>query len=747
MRRIFITITLLLIVAFSVFIRFDYPSSWLKGETMRFSTVDAYYQARIVEILKTHTELPTTDPYFGYNDTNTISKKTTPILWPYTIHTIAQTLDKLGISDSVDVTCYTLPPIIAGLTILGVFLITALVFNAWAGLFAVFLMGTMGGEYFGRSIAGASDYHVFETFLLVYFILFIISAVKSPRFSILFAILAGLMAACYCKAWYGGGYVFVIATVAYVIYLISLSLKKQTPDGHIFNLLLATLASSILFYVLIVSLTGTFIDNSTLVIIFVCFTAVLFTTIIHSITINNHPLIFPSICILVGLLCLVCISLFANTYFSAIMAYLNPLLWWNTETRTAEEMPILFSDQGLTLYYLWGNFTVGFFLCLLVAGMLVRRLINSPKHDTFNYIFLLIGAIIMIMSTFAMRRFAYYSIIYISIMAGYFVYIIIPIVAEHFKRNKQKLKWYDKTGDIVLVLIIFIMVFVPNLVIANQMRYPLPGSITTGWESGLLWLKANSPEPFTHNYYYADYNDDIRKANYSVMSWWDYGYWITYISHRVPVCNPGSINRYESAAFFTTTDTSGATKVLDSVQSKYVIVDYAMVTGKFTAMPTYADASTIDLKVSAGLGETKHDYIGIYNIGEFYQSKGDAVQQTMVFYPDYYKSMAVRLFNFNGMPVTSAGCLVIVYQEGNDMKWIEAIIDCPSYDDAVAYTKHNTLPENKKYAIGGIDPFVSCVDLNGIQDTYRLVYQSGLVELKFLNTYQLPEVKIFEVVQ
>ncbi|GAI14766.1 unnamed protein product, partial [marine sediment metagenome] len=28
------------------------------------------------------------------------------------------------------------------------------------------------------------------------------------------------------------------------------------------------------------------------------------------------------------------------------------------------------------------------------------------------------------------------------------------------------------------------------------------------------------------------------ESSYSVMSWWDYGHWITRIAHRIPISNP-----------------------------------------------------------------------------------------------------------------------------------------------------------------------------------------------------------------
>jgi len=712
----------------------------LKGDTTRLSTVDAYYQARVAQILINHDyQLPDNDPYFGYNDNQSFSKETTPVLWPALIAFISQLIDRF--SPPVESVCYYIPPIIAILAIIGIFLLTTFLFNPWAGLIAALLAASMGGEFMSRSIAGNADYHIFEAFLLTSFSLLIVAATRYKRLWFLFSLLAGLIAGSYCKAWYGGGYVFLIVVAAYVLYLIIMSFKRLSPDSVTYMSLIIASPSSVLFYMILVFLTHTNIDSSVIVLGFTSMIVVLASTIIQSLTLLRRWWLFPVICLLMGIAGVFIIKFYAPKYFEATLSLNNPMLWWRTDTHTSEELPLLLSYGGdsFTLSYAWLNFTGSMFLFLLGIGVMARKTI---KEISFNYLFIIVGALVMISATLAMRRFAYYLAIYISITTGYVVYSLILIVVNYFRANVRKLKWHDIVGDALLILIICSMVFVPNFTISANMSKPITGTLTPGWEQSLLWLKSNSPEPFTdNNYYNAKYNQSLAPT-YSVMSWWDYGYWISYISRRVPVANPGSANRYESAIYFTSLEPEGAEKILNYVKSKYVIIDWEMVTGKFNAMPAYAGKSEPKLKEMSGLGFGVHKYMEQYNIGEFYQEVDGKVQQVGVFYPDYYRSMAVRLFNFGGKSFKAPGCPIIIYTENNNHKWITQVIDTPSYDKALEYAQSL---EGKQYAIGGVDPFVSCVDLESLPE-YKIVYQSGLIEMKFMRNYIMPEVRIFEYI-
>lgn len=762
MKKVIIIFCLLIIIFLAAYFRIILPDKWLHGETLRLPTVDAYYQARFAQIINAHgNDLPPNDPYFTIVSSNSTEKSTAPTFWGFVISFLAKIISPLNPNASIDIVCYYLPPVLGILCVIVVFFISTLLFNAWSGLFAAFLLATLGGEFMARSIAGSADYHAWEVFLLVGFMLCVISSVKWHNIrngipSLLMAILAGLFIAVYIKSWYGAFYLYMIILATYILYLILLSIKLESASGIIFGILCTIISSSVLFYIILTQLTGALIDNNTLIVSAICLIVIIIATVMHALAIsrNNKWAFIVGVFILGVCGIIVLLKVFQNTYFSYIINIIQPLFLWGTSSHTSEERPILLFGNEFSLQVIWGNFTAALFLCIIGIGMLIKRLSNVDRHILFNLLFILVGTVVMLLATLGMVRFAYYFAVFVACMAGLLIFTIINVGIGYLRRNVRKMKWYDKIGDVLLILAILSLILIPNIMISRQFSNPLEGSLTGGWEQASLWLKNNTAEPFGDSeYYYANYNKDKRTPSYSVMSWWDYGYWIMYVGHRVPVCNPGSNGRIEAAMFMTTTNNDGALRVLDKMKSQYVVIDYQMTTGKFTAMPSYAYAeyyqgtsSGVHTKerASAGLGEIPPEYMGIYNIGD---GKG-SVSRVNIFYPEYYQSMAVRLFNFDCQPVKSPGCPILIYTEKDGSKWIQKVVDSPSYNEAIKYSEANKLVDGEKYAFGGTDPFLPCVDLPEVRGIVPLKGFGG-VDLSGMSqaVKQTYEVKVFQYIK
>jgi hypothetical protein len=100
-----------------------------------------------------------------------------------------------------------------------------------------------------------------------------------------------------------------------------------------------------------------------------------------------------------------------------------------------------------------------------------------------------------------------------------------------------------------------------------------------------------------------------------------------------------------------------------------------------------------------------------------------------LFYPAYYNSMVIRLYNFDGKAVvpTTNSSIVISYEEregGTGQKYKEITSGQPfsSYEDAQAYVASQT---SGNYRIVGQDPFSSPVPLEEL-NSYELVYPLGV---------------------
>jgi len=248
-----------------------------------------------------------------------------------------------------------------------------------------------------------------------------------------------------------------------------------------------------------------------------------------------------------------------------------------------------------------------------------------------------------------------------------------------------------------------------------------------GWYSSLLWLKDNSPEPFGDpDFYYELYETPFHypETAYGVMSWWDYGYYIMQISHRIPNSNPGQAGAVRAGKFFTAQNESSANELADDLGTKYVMIDSAMPIGKFYAMVEWAGGS----------------------LDEFYEfyylPEQDGGQWIPLYYPAYYYSTVARLYNFDGKAVTSTQPIVISYEEnelgGEKYKEITSGQYFSSYEDARAYVAAQT---SGNYEIVGESPFSSIVPLEELA-SYERVYQSEATTTVAGQT--LPSVKIFK---
>ena len=118
-----------------------------------------------------------------------------------------------------------------------------------------------------------------------------------------------------------------------------------------------------------------------------------------------------------------------------------------------------------------------------------------------------------------------------------------------------------------------------------------------------------------------------------------------------------------------------------------------------------------------------------------------------LFYPEYYRSMSARLYNFDGKAVTPDSSVVISYRErldskGEVIKEITSIESFPSYEAAEAFISSQ---ESTNYRIVGTNPFISPVPLEALEH-YRLIHSSDGV-VTHPEVGMLPEIKIFEYIK
>jgi dolichyl-diphosphooligosaccharide--protein glycosyltransferase len=432
-------------------------------------------------------------------------------------------------------------------------------------------------------------------------------------------------------------------------------------------------------------------------------------------------------------------------------------------------LAILAVIMAVLLLHGYGHRTM--FLVPLVALFV---LLFFPGGRQKKWLPFFVWTLVILALTLPQRRYAYYLVINIALLSAYVSWQIIRLAdvrrltvkprgapaavpAGKAKARKKEAR-QEKPGfstrffSIALAgVAVFFLVFFPNVVMARDMATQQEASYapSDAWVSSLLWMKENTPEPFGDpDAYYRQYQApppgesfQYPASAYSVTSWWDYGYWILQIAHRIPSANPSQEPEpiIKVANLFLSQDDAAATEIMDELRSSYLIAEYDTATmqlvrtatkaifyGKFHAILTWAQ-------------KEQSKYYDVYYVPDTSQGQNNYIP-ALLFYPEYYRSLYTRLYNFNGEAVTDAKPWVITYEtddQGN--RFITDSQEFTSYREALDYLDSQ---ESGNHVIIGPSPFISPIPLEAVPD-FQLVYSSSQ-GTSLSGVGFVPEVKIFE---
>lgn len=752
--KLIASIILALFFGIALFLRVYFPYDRVfSGDWIKFTGVDAYYYMRIVDnLVHNFPHLSSFNPYFIYPDGGGVTSilffgwLLAAIIWVIGLGSPTQ--------HTIDVVSVYFPAVLGALTVIPVYFIGKELFGRWAGLIAAGLIGLLPGEFLGRSILGFTDHHVAEVLFTTIAILFLILAVKTARekqltFShlnrrdwatitkpIIYSLLAGVFLGIYLLTWAGALLFVFIIFVYFIIQFIIDHLKHKSTDY-------LCLVGVILFFVgLLMFLTVSPGRLHLASMVIALLTPPVLCVISRLMAYRGiKPAYYPLTLVLGGLAGM------------AIFHIINPLLLSSmlgkfsifapvgvTPLTTLEMQPLLFPGGNFSLSVVWGNFTTSFFLSLIALGILIYLVIKQGDADKS---LLIVWTLIILAAALGQRRFAYYLAVNMALLTGYLSWQILKfagfreLVAKAIKtpqkvaREKAKLrKSYLRKGSpsagfpitthhinmALAVLIVFFVAFFPNIIAAPATAKAAPFAPSDAWVSSLTWLKENTPDPFGDpDFYYKLHEPSLSpKPAYGVMAWWDYGYWISRIGHRVPNTNPGQppVPITNTARFFLSQDENSANEIIQEMGSLYIIIDYPTVTGKFWAIATWA-------------GREKTEFFDIYLV-----PRANRLEPKLLYYPEYYRSLVVRLYNFDGKAVTPEKTTVISYQEvsreGETYKIITNWEEFDSYQAAEAYL---LTQEVGNYKIVGTDPLVSPVPLEALKH-YQLIHSSDDLSVK-----------------
>jgi asparagine N-glycosylation enzyme membrane subunit Stt3 len=460
---------------------------------------------------------------------------------------------------------------------------------------------------------------------------------------------------------------------------------------------------------------------------------------------------------------------FTTSFFIAFIALVMLIYATVREKRVDKLLLLLWTI--ILLITVVSRFLFGWLVCF---AMLTYFAIKEERADRTLFV---VWSIIMLAAVLGQRRFGYYYTVNVALLTGYFSWkmldlaglgkllakpkeVVEAVRVKKFKKKKKQTRekakpktFIQPRGAWINVIIagiaLFFLVIFPSVGLWKDTQTHLGGGLyigytkplaqqapimDRGWYNSTLWLKDNSPEPFGDpDFYYELYppkNEFVYPDTaYGVMSWWDYGYFIMQLGHRIPNANPGQAGAVQAGKFFTAWNETSANVLADELGTKYVMIDQAMATGKFYAMAEWAGK----------------------NATEFYQGyvapvSGDALQALSLYYPAYYNSTVARLYNFDNKAVVPSanstlaiswewrtgdlllkqGYKMIIVSQGRVIRVDRAesyrvILTGRYFSDCEEAEAYVSTQQPGNYDVGGLNPFATTMPLEALA-SYERVY-------------------------
>ena len=473
-----------------------------------------------------------------------------------------------------------LPPILGALTLIPVYYIGKALFSKGVGLLACLLVAIFPTEFFHRTLLGFTDHHVLEVFFSTFTILFLVLAyknIKKEKVRLVYPILAGISLGLYLSSW-SGGLLLVFPIWIWFAFTFTHKLMKGNSTESLCKITSLTFLIAFLLY-----LPNTFfIQNATpSSIIMLGATATPFTFQLLSRSLEGWT---RFVMVTEGII--IILIVFSALFYPFPFWYIKSVFFGFGAT-IEEAVPttptVLFNQYGISFFLFLGGLYYG---------------IKNKTNSLF-----LIWTLIIFLTTIGQRRWGYYFVITNALLAAYFAFMLG--------------KWVKPNVRVAVIVVVCFFMVLPTLkgTVGLASR---PNNIDNDWYHACLYLKESTPEPFSSENAY--YELENKKADYGVLSWWDYGHWIIRIGHRVPVTSPTWQDAPLQSKVLVAQSEEEANEFLREVNIKYIIVDEAMVTGKFYALAQKAGVpNTEDIRKNSMVmrlwNEEVETWRKIYQVG------------------------------------------------------------------------------------------------------------------------------------
>ncbi len=604
---------------------------------------------------------------------------------------------------TIEATTAVVPLLLGVLTVYIVFLVSEKLFD-WrvgllgAGIFAI----TPAFVYV--SFLGYADHHVAETLVSTAdYLLFILALERSQNISFgnfkkkliknsSYPALAGVTLAVSMFTWEGSA-IFIGLIGIYILVQFTIDrMSGRNSDYLIITGTIAFLVSLLIITPVAVSQGGFGIFNSYLPSLFhAAFLAVFFflCLLLGVMQRLQFRKWWYSLLLLFFILFAAIFSLeiLSPQFYQSLTGGILYLLGGGILSTIEEALPLFINPGGeFTLDPAWRAFTLGFFIALISFTYFIYKTIKE-KYP-FKAVFLIVWTLIVLALTILQRRFIYLFAVNVAIFSAYFIIAVAKQSPEAEKettsKKKRKMQKHNSETNkgLIIGIALVLLLTIPNIPIIYYYAEGIAAPDKDLRES-FTWLKDNSPP--TSYFYTPD-----KPAEYGVMSWWDYGNWILYLSQRPVVSNNFQTGIDDAAHFLITPDEKTADDILNKRKVRFIVTDAQMLKLKFSSIAMLA-------------GKNPQDYYGIKRSGTdcFFASPSDIP------------------------PINSQDC--------EDKKFFDTMLSQLQVFDG----------SSQLYVFNG-DALLHVFDGGGGLGDYRLIYESNTSAIRIPD---IKYVKIFEYVK
>ena len=396
-----------------------------------------------------------------------------------------------------------------------------------------------------------------------------------------------------------------------------------------------------------------------------------------------------------------------------------------------------------SLSQMWGSYNIGIILALIGLPLLAYRF---WKRECPVHLFVLVWGVVVLILTLQHSRFEYYSAVIVVLSAAFALSYAFVLdepdkgkksgekTSRDRKGKKEKRKGEDHstakagkgifsglegtgTSLVLACMVIFCGIsLLSDYSVAASTKNSL---IPPQWTETLEWVDGVAPG--TGISYLGPYESDgwtYPPGSYSILSWWDYGHWITFLSKRIPVTNPFQDNVTLSSIYFFAESEDAANRIADRLDTRYVITDWKMADSKFPSMVTWYQSSVPNKEVPDNY------YYQIFSVsGE----QANTTLSPLKFQP-YYQTMVIRLQNFDGSMAKPDEVVYIEYDEpmirnGTPLVYRYEVLGIDAARETLA-TFSSTPHEGKGAAIVNTGLGDPIEPIDALQH-YRLIYEQG----------------------